>query len=123
MSRGPRANQTLADAIAIAKIRGTVQMAEPGPEMQYDFTITGSKPSAFVSVKYTEHILMLLAEISRECDEKIRRLRLVAQDTAVSCELWLRSRYGTWRFFRVFAEGIVEIGRVGKVIGGGEDVK
>lgn len=118
MSRGPRANQTLADAIAIAKIRGTVQMAEPGPEMQYDFTITGTKPLAFVSVKYTEHILMLLEEIARECDEKIRRLRSVAQDTAVSCELWLRSRYGTWRFFRVFAEGIVEIGRDGKEIVG-----
>jgi len=114
VSRGPRANQTLADAIVIAKIRGTVQMAERGPEMLYDFTITGTIPSAFVSVKYTEHILMLLAEIARECDEKIRRLRSVAQDTAVSCELWLRSRYGTWRFFRVFAEGIVEIGRDGR---------
>ena len=113
MSRGPRANQTLADAIAIAKIRGTIQMAERGPEMLYDFTITGTQPSAFVSVKYTEHILMLLAEITRECDEKIRRLRSVAQDTAVSCELWLRSRYGTWRFFRVTAEKIVEIGRDG----------
>jgi len=113
VSRGPRANQTLADAIAIAKIRGTIQMAERGPEMLYDFTITGTQPSAFVSVKYTEHILMLLAEITRECDEKIRRLRSVAQDTAVSCELWLRSRYGTWRFFRVTAEKIVEIGRDG----------
>jgi len=118
MSRGPRAHQTLADAIPIAEVRGTVQMAERGPEMLYDFTITGTKPSAFVSVKYTEHIRMLLAEIARECDEKIRRLRSVAQDTAVSCELWLRSRYGTWRFFRVTAEKIVEIGRDGRELGG-----
>jgi hypothetical protein len=113
VSRGPKANQTLADAITIAKIRGTVQIAGCGPEMLYDFTITGSKPSAFISVKYTEHIRMIREEIARECDEKIRKLRSVAQDTAVSCELWLRSRYGTWRFFRVFAEGIVEIGRDG----------
>ena len=113
MSRGPIPHQTLRDAIPIAQMRGMVQMAEHGPEMLYDFTITGMKPSAFVSVKYTEHILMLLAEIARECDEKIRRLRSVAQDAAVSCELWLHSRYGTWRFFRVTADALVEIGRDG----------
>lgn len=117
MSRGPRALQTLSDAITLAKLRGAVQLAERGPELLYDFTISGIQPVAFVSVKYTEHIRAALAEIARDCDEKIRRLRSVAQDTAVSCELWLRSRYGTWRFFRVTAEGIVEIGRDGKELG------
>ena len=116
MSRGPPAHLSLRDAIPIALQRGMIQMAERGPEMLYDFTITGTKPLAFVSVKYTEHILMLLAEIARECDEKIRRLRSVAQDTAVSCELWLHSRYGTWRFFRVTADALVEIGRDGKAL-------
>jgi hypothetical protein len=40
------------------------------------------------------------------------------QATAISRELWLRSRHGTWRFFRVTADGLVEIGRDGNVCPG-----
>jgi hypothetical protein len=113
MSRGPRALQTLRDAIPIAKIRGMVQMAERGPEALFDFTIAGTKPVAFVRAKFSEHILAALAEIARDFDEDIRQLRSVTQDAALSCELWLRSRYGTWRFFRVTADSIIELGRDG----------
>lgn len=118
MSRGPPALQTLRDAIPIAQIRGRVQMAERGPESLFDFTIAETKPVAFVRAKFTEHIRAMLAEIARDYDEDIRQLRLVTQDAAISCELWLRSRYGTWRFFRVTADAIVEIGRDGLPIGG-----
>jgi hypothetical protein len=110
MSRGPPAFQTLRDAIPIAKARGTVQLAEWGPEALYDFTIAGTKPVAFVCAKFAEHILAVLADIARDYDDEIRRLRLVTQDAAISCELWLRSRYGTWRFFRVTADAIIELG-------------
>lgn len=117
MSRGPRPLQTLRDAIPIARGRGTVQMAERGPESLFDFTIADAKPVVFVSVKYTEHIRAVLAEIARDCDDKIRRLRAITQDAALSCELWLHSRYGTWRFFRVTANALVEIGRDGLPLG------
>jgi hypothetical protein len=72
---------------------------------------------AFVRVKYTEYIRAVLGEIARDCDDEIRRLRSVTQDAALSCELWLRSRYGTWRFFRVTADALVELGRDGLPIG------
>ena len=114
MSRGRRPVHTIDDAVPIAKIRGTVQMAEPGPESQYDFTITGTKPVSFVRVKYSEHILAVIAEVVRDFADEIIALRSITQDVALSCELWIRSRYGTWRFFRVFAEDVVEIGRDGK---------
>src|SRR5208337_3920930 len=116
MSRGPRPFQTLRDAIPIARGRGTVQMAERGPESLFDFTITGGKPVAFVSVKYTEYIRAMLGEIARDFDDEIRRLRSITQDAALSCELWLRSRYGTWRFFRVTADALVELGRDGQLL-------
>jgi len=113
MSRGPRPFQTLRDAIPIARMRGTVQMAKHGPESLFDFTIAGAKPVAFVCVKYTEYIRAVLADIARDCDDEIRRLRSVTQDAALSCELWLRSRYGTWRFFRVTTDVLMELGRDG----------
>ena len=116
MSRGPPALQTIRDAIPIAKIRGMVQMAERGPEMLFDFTIAGTKPVAFVRAKFSEHILAALKDIAWDFNEDICGLRAVTQDAAISCELWLRSRYGTWRFFRVTVDAIVEIGRDGQPI-------
>ena len=53
---GPRAHQTLRDAIPIALGRGTLQMAEHGPESLFDFTIAGAKPVAFVRVRYARFI-------------------------------------------------------------------
>ena len=118
MSRGPRPFQTLRDAIPIARMRGTVQMAERGPEALFDFMIAQTKPVAVVSVKYTEYIRALLADIARDFDDEIRRLRSITQDAALSCELWLRSRYGTWRFFRVMPDALIEIGRDGQPLAG-----
>jgi hypothetical protein len=86
--------------------------------MLFDFTIARTKPVAFVTAKFAEHILAVLAEIAWDYDEDIRRLRSITQDAAISCELWLRSRYGTWRFFRVTADALVEIGRDGQLLGG-----
>lgn len=119
MSRGPRPLVTLRDAIPIALQRGAIQLAARGTELLYDFTISETKPKpvAFVSVKYTEQIRATLEEITRDCEDRIRQLRSVAQDTAVSCELWLHSRYGTWRFFRVTADALVELGRDGGPLG------
>ena len=116
MSRGRRPYLTIRDAIPIARLRGMVQMAESGPESLYDFTIAGTKPVAFVRVKFSEHILAMLEDVAWDCHDEIGRLRLITQDSAISCELWLRSRYGTWRFFRVTIDAILELGRDGRPI-------
>ena len=119
MIRGPRPLVTIRDAIPIGLQRGMIQLAERGTEMLYDFTISETKPNpvAFVSVKYTERIRATLEDISRDCDDRIRKLRSIARDATVSCELWLHSRYGTWRFFRITADAIVELGRDGRSLG------
>jgi hypothetical protein len=92
-------------------------MIEHGPHALFDFIIANVKPVAFVRVKYTEHILMMAADVAAECGDEIRCLRSITQDAAISCELWLRSRYGTWRFFRVTADAVVELERDGRVKG------
>jgi len=115
--RGRRPYRALPEARAIGTLRGKVQNAEHGPESQYDFTITGTLPIAFIVVRYGPRILAALRDLEREFRNAILQLRSIASDGSVSCELWLRSKYGTWRFFRVVGEGIVEIGRDGKMIG------
>jgi hypothetical protein len=116
MSRGPRSYRALADACVIARLRGTVQVAEYGPESRYDFTITDTIPVTFIRVRFAPRILATLDEIARDFHDEILRLRPITNDAAISRELWLRSKHGTWRFFRLSGDGLVEIGRDGRVI-------
>ncbi|MCK9631275.1 MAG: hypothetical protein M0R30_06485 [Methanoregula sp.] len=118
MSRGPKSRRAYRASIPVAEIREKVQMAENGPERLYDFTIVSTVPVAFICVKYARRILVSLAEIAAEFSEDIQKLRLITHDTAISRELWLCSKHGTLRFFRIIADGLVELGRDGKVLAG-----
>lgn len=88
-------------------------MAGTGPERIIDFTIVSKIPVAFVRVKYAEQILASLAGVASDFQEEIRKLRIIARDAAITAELWIRSRHGTWRFFLVTDTGLTEIDRQG----------
>lgn len=118
LSRGPKPRRALKAAIPIAELRGRVQMAKSGPESLYDFTIVSAVPVAFIRIKYAARILAPLAEIAAEFREAILELGAVTHDNAISRELWLCSKHGTLRFFRIIAEGLVELGRDGKLLAG-----
>lgn len=118
LSRGPLPKRALAAAIPLAEKRGKVQIVRQGPEVLYDFEIVSAIPIAFVRVKRAERILATLLEIAREFHDAIVRLRLVASSAAISRELWLCSKHGTWRFFRVVGDGIIELGRDGEPMRG-----
>lgn len=115
MIRTSRPHRTLPEAIAIARRRGKVQVAVRGPEApRYHFTIDSTTTGAFVRVRFTPHILAAAADIAFEFRGEILRLRAIMRDVALTRELWLRSKHGTWRFFRVTADAIVEIDRFGR---------
>lgn len=116
MIRTARPHRALPEAIAIARQRGKVQVAVRGPETQYHFTIDATTTGAFVRVRFTPRILASPADIAAEFREEISRLRVIMRNVTVSRELWLRSKHGTWRFFRVTAEDVVEIDRNGREI-------
>lgn len=118
MSRGPPSWRALAEAIPIAQRRGTFQMAGRGPEKLYDFTIVSTLPVAFVRVTSCTCIHVPVAELAIEFRDKILRLRMVMNHDAISRELWVRSRHGTWRFFRLSGECLVELERNGQPITG-----
>jgi hypothetical protein len=94
-------------------------MAGPGPESLYDLTIISAVPVVFVRVKFAARILASLQEIIAEFRDAILRLRSIPQDAAISRELWLRSKHGTWRLFRVAADGLTELDRDGRPLAGG----
>lgn len=71
-----------------------------------------------VCVKTAPRILAPVREIAADFNEDIVRFRTMIRDKAVSCELWLRSRYGTWRFFYVAADRLIELDRDGTPLAG-----
>lgn len=114
--KGRPLRSTLDEALAIAQLRGIVQRTMNGPERLYEFAIVGTIPLAFVRLRFANRLLIDLAMIARLYREEIRRLRMVSRDQGNSLELWLRSRYGTWRFFRVDTGSISEIDRTGTIL-------
>ena len=114
MSRGPRPHRALAEAMPIAQLRGVVQMSGLGPERIFDISIVSKLPITFARVMFAPHILAAIAEIADDFKDEITQLRIIARDAAITAELWLRSKHGTWRFFLVTATGLVELDREGK---------
>jgi hypothetical protein len=93
-------------------------MPERSPESLYDFMILCTIPVAFVRVKFAPRIRLSLAEIAADFREAILQLGAVTHDTAISRELWLCSKHGTLRFFRIIADSLVELGRDGRPLAG-----
>ena len=114
MSRGPRPHKALSEAIPIAKERGIIQMAVSGPERVFDIAIVSKVPVTFARVMFAPEILATTRQLADDFKEEIAQLRIIARDAAITAELWLRSKHGTWRFFLVMPDSLVEIDREGK---------
>ena len=123
MSRGSPSYRALSDALPIARRRGTTQAAVRAPENLYDFTIVSAIPLAFVRVTYCARIHAPVAELVNEFRDELIRLGRIPTHTSISRELWLRSRHGTWRFFRLTADSLVELGQDGTLLSGGNAAK
>jgi len=122
MTRGPRPPKALDEAIPIAKARGIIQLTMSGPERIFDIAIISKIPVTFSRVMFAPAILATVYELADYYRKEIAQLRLIARDAAVTAELWIRSKHGTWRFFLVTPNSLVEIDREGKRLESGQTV-
>jgi hypothetical protein len=122
MTRGPRPHRALAEAIPIAKARGIVQMVMSGPERIFDIAIISKIPVTFSRVMFAPAILATIQDLADYYKKEIAQLRVIARDAAITAELWLRSKHGTWRFFLVTPNALVEIDREGKRLESGQTI-
>jgi hypothetical protein len=121
MSRGPRPHRALAEAIPIAKARGIIQMTLSGPERIFDIALISKIPVTFTRVLFAPEILASIQQLGTDFKDEIAQLRIIARDAAITAELWFRSKHGTWRFFLVMPNSLVEIDRQGnRLVGTGQ---
>jgi hypothetical protein len=116
MTRGRPVTKGVADAIRLAGARGYVMKFYPGPESMCDFLIRTPVHVIFVRVKRFLRILAPPAEIESEHRDLIQLLRSFPVSDSILRELWVYSKHGTYRYFRVTDTGIMEIDRAGLAI-------
>jgi hypothetical protein len=109
MRRGPKISLGLELAIPFALRRGHVMVFMATLLNLAEFLITGNGLFVLVRVRLARRIRAGIAEIESGFADAIDGLRLVPRIGPVSCELWLYSKHGILRHFRVDDARIVEI--------------
>jgi len=117
-----RPHRALAEAIPIAKARGIVQLALGRPERVFDIAIISKIPVTCARVMFAPVILATTQQLAEDFKEEIAQPRIIARDAAITTELLLRSKHGTWRFFLVRPDTLVEIDRGGNRLVSGQTV-
>jgi hypothetical protein len=114
MKRGRPATRGIDDAVTIAQKRGCVMRVTYSPESVCDFFIRTVTFVIFVRVVRFEKIVAPANEIGHECRGIIAELRLFPQSLQIQTELWVYSKHGTYRFFRLTGAGLEEIPQNGE---------
>jgi hypothetical protein len=109
MRRGPKISLGLELAIPFALRRGHVMVFLTTLLNLAEFLITGNGLFVLVRVRLARRIRAGIADIESEFADAIGGLRLVPRSGPVSCELWLYSKHGILRYFRVENSHLVEI--------------
>ena len=122
MKRGPPPVKGFDIAIPIALMRGRVMRFQQVPDYVCDFTITGNGIFALVRLMSATRLHASIAEIARNYSNAVSGLSTIPFGGPVSRELWLYSRYGTLRFFRVAEAGLIEIDGCGFLFVNGKPV-
>ncbi|MFA4875880.1 MAG: hypothetical protein WC586_00575 [Methanoregula sp.] len=109
MNRGRPPGQALKEAKAIALRQGKICENTKSRGILYDFTIHFMLVTIAVSVKRTRVVVSDHAQILASCKNEITRLRRIPASSVFVRELWVRSPIGTWQFFLVLDDLLVEI--------------
>ena len=117
MSRGRPPRKGMEIALPVAKARGRVVGLVQNGDTPGDFEIIVGGVVVFVSLCRADPFRCTPAGIEMENRVRIARLRSVPASAQVLRELWIYSKYGSLRFFRVEDTWLLEIGPDGLPLG------
>jgi hypothetical protein len=106
-------------ALPVAKARGRVIELVQNGDTPGDIEIIVGGIVIFVSLCRADPFRCTPADIEAENRVRIARLRSVPASAHVLRELWIYSKYGSLRFFRVEDTWLLEIGPDGLPLGAG----
>jgi hypothetical protein len=116
MTRGRRPRNAIDEAVEIAGRRGSVEQVTGKRDHAFDFIIIEPYRIVFVKVKRSQVSFTYALEILHRYQRDIASLHRVALTSVTAREFWVRSPNGTWQFFLIRHDSVVEIQADGRYI-------
>jgi hypothetical protein len=113
MTRGRPPQKGLDVAIPIAEERGLVMEFRHTAKNLCEFLIIGNGYLAMVRVRKARNLHASILQVEADFSDAINEAGIIPCGGPVSRELWLYSRFGVMRFFRIENAGLSEIDRHG----------
>ena len=109
MTRGRRPVNAMVEALEIANRRGSVEQVAGKRDCAFDFIIIEQYRNVFVKVKRSQTSFTSPSEILHRHEREIASLHRVTLTGVTAREFWVRSPTGTWQFFLVRHDSVMEI--------------
>lgn len=109
MSRGRRPLNALNEAVEIAEKRGSVERVSGRRNNAFDFILIEKVRVVFVKVKRSQTKFTYPYEILHQYQRELASLHRVSLTFATAREFWVRSPSGSWQFFLVRHDSVVEV--------------
>ena len=109
MTPGPEPREAIRQAITNAAARGKVMDRDLINVARIPFILFCAGLTVFVLVKRTRVHITSPEDCAAEYWRDILRLRRVPLNGVVARELWLLNPWGTWQYFRILDDRVIEI--------------
>jgi hypothetical protein len=109
MTRGRPPDQALREARTIARRQGKLCENTRGRGLLYDFALHLALLTIYVRVKRTRLVAPTMDDVLTIAKRDIARMRRIPATSVLVRELWVRGSAGTWQFWLVLDDRIVEI--------------
>ncbi len=109
MTRGRRPINAIDEAVEIAARRGSVEQVTGKRACAFDLIIIGPDLNVFVKVKRSRAPFTYALEVMNSYQREIASLHQVPLTSGTAREFWVRSPKGTWQFFLIKQDSVLEI--------------
>ena len=118
---GPLPREAIRQAIGQAATRGTVMDRDLFQRTRLGFILFCLNLTVFVRVRRSRSHILRPEDVAAEFALEVRQLRSIPLTNVVARELWLLAPWGTWQYFRIFDDRIIEIRSNGMPLTGFSD--
>ena len=109
MTRGRRPINAIDEAVEIAARRGSVEQVTGKRACAFDLIIIGPDRNMFVKVRRSRAPFTYGREVMNSYQREIASLHQVPLTNGTAREFWVRSPKGSWQFFLVKQDSVLEI--------------
>jgi hypothetical protein len=118
MTRGPLPNVAIRQAMEKAAKRGSVVDRDLFQRSRLGFILFCMNLTVFVRVRRCRSHILRPEDVAAEFGLDILQLRRIPLTGVVARELWLLAPWGTWQYFRVLDDRIIEMREDGVPLAG-----